>query len=70
MDMLEQDFLPADAAKARLLAMTRDQYVVHEGIAYHLAGDKTLRLVPPTAYRRKLYLEVHEWKFGAHLSDV
>ena len=29
MDMLEQDFLPADAAEARLLAMTSDQYVVH-----------------------------------------
>ena len=29
MDMLEQDILPDDAAEARLLAMTRDQYVVH-----------------------------------------
>ena len=35
MDMLEQDLLPDDAAEARLLAMTGDQYVVHEGILYH-----------------------------------
>ena len=52
--MLEQDFLPADAAEARLLAMTSDQYVVHEGIPYHLVGDKTLHLVPPTADQKKL----------------
>ena len=70
MDMLEQDLLPDDATEASLLAMTRDQYVVHQGILYHLAGDKTLRLVPPTADRKKLYLEAHEGKFGAHLSDV
>ena len=68
--MLEQDLLPDDATEASLLAMTRDQYVVHQGILYHLAGDKTLRLVPPTADRKKLYLEAHEGKFGAHLSDV
>ena len=61
---------PDDAAEARLLAMTRNQYMVHEGILYHLAGDKTLRLVLPTADRKKLYLKAHKGRFGAHLSDV
>ena len=70
MDILEQDLLPDDAAEARLLAMTRDQYVVHERILNHVAGDKTLRLNLPTSDQKKLLLEAHEGKFGTHLSDV
>ena len=69
-ELLEQGILPPDPAEARLLATTSDQYVVSEGILYHLGRDKTLHLVPPTMDRKKLYLEAHGGRFGAHLGDV
>ena len=64
-ELLEQGILPPDPAEARLLATTSDQYVITEGILYHLG-----HLVPPTMDRKKLYLEAHGGRFGAHLGDV
>ena len=57
-------------AEGRLLAMTSDQYVVSDGILYHLSCNKMLHLVPPTKDRKKLCLEAHRGRFGAHLGDV
>ena len=37
---------------------------------HHVEDDSTLRVIPPTSYRRRLFEEAHAGVCGAHLSDV
>ncbi len=62
--------LPEDQKKARELALTRTQYKVVDGVLYHVQLDKTLRVIPPLGVRDKLFHEVHDRTFGAHLKDA
>ena len=39
--------IPDDDRRARELSITSQQYVVLDGVLYHLETDKTLRVVPP-----------------------
>ena len=57
---LEEGTLPTDDKKARLLVLNKPQYTMVDQILYHLAADKTLRIVPPQANRRTLFEGVHK----------
>ena len=37
---------------------------------YRVEDDGTLRLIPPTNWRERLFAEAHGGRFGAHLSDA
>ena len=69
-DFLEEGVLPLEDKKARELALTKSQYTIVDDVLYRVESDKTLRVIPPTAQREKLFHEAHEGKFGAHLRDV
>ena len=59
--------LPRDDKKARELLLNRAQYHMEGSVLYYVEADKTLRLIPPTGYRKHLFEEAHCGKFGAHL---
>ena len=67
---LESDQLPDDNKKARELVLGREQYILQDGVLFHVEKDKTLRVVPPTADRRALFDESHSGVLGAHLREV
>ena len=45
-------------------------FTIEEDVLYRVGEDGTLRIVPLTEWRERLFLEAHGGKFGAHLSDV
>ena len=63
---IENGELPGDNKEARGLCLASEQYVVLEGVLYHLESDKTLRVVPPECDRKQLFDEVHGGVFGGH----
>ena len=67
---LETGALPSDGSKAREFAVSGQQYVLLEGVLYHVERDKTLRVIPPECDRRRLFDEVHGGAFGGHLRDA
>ena len=69
-DYLEKGVLPDDTRKARELALTVSQYTIVDGVLYRVETDKTLRVIPPSSQREKLFHEAHDGKFGAHLRDA
>ena len=69
-DFLEEGVLPLEDKKARELALTKSQYTTVDDVLYRVESDRTLRVIPPTAQRQKLFHEAHEGKFGAHLRDA
>lgn len=69
-DYLEDGILPADERETRLVTANEAQYVCLDGILYHTEKDKTLRLVPPSEDRRRLFQEVHSGIFGGHMRDA
>ena len=40
------------------------------GVLYHVEKDKSLRIIPPVEARQKLFKEVHEGVYGAHLRET
>ena len=56
LEYLETGKLPSDQKRARELVLSRQQYVVVDGVLYYVAGDKT---VPPVGERESLFREVH-----------
>ena len=46
------------------------QYEVIDGVLYHIEPDKTLRIVLPSADRKKVFNEAHSGVFGAHLREA
>ena len=67
---LEEGELPSDDKKARELALSKQQYLLVEGVLHYVAKDQTLRLIPPEGDRQKLFDEVHGGQFGGHLRDA
>ena len=59
--------LPEDERKAKELVLSKTQFEIKDGVLYHLEGDKTLRIVPPSDSRKELFDDVHKGIFGAHL---
>ena len=43
---LETGVLPAEEKFAKRLALTQSQYVIEDGILYHVEADSTLRVIP------------------------
>ena len=46
------------------------QYNIVDSVLYRVETDKTLRVIPPTSQRKKLFHEAHDGKIGAHLRDA
>ena len=69
-DYQKEGVLPRDDKKARELLLSRAQYHMEGGVLYYVEADKTLRLIPPTGYRKHLFEEAHCGKFGAHLGGA
>ena len=67
---LEDGVLPDDENEARELALTKSHYELLEGVLYHVEGDKTLRIIPPTSHRKKLFDEEHSGLLSGHLRDA
>ena len=59
--------LPEDERKARKLVLSKTQFEIKDGVLYHLEGDETLRVVPPSGSRKELFDDVHKGIFGAYL---
>ena len=67
---LETGVLPDDAGLARRLALTQSQFVIEDDVLYWVAGDSTLRVVPPACMRPQLFQEAHSGQFGGHLGGT
>ena len=66
---LETGVLPPDEKLAKALALTQSQYHVQDDVLYRVEMDCTLRVIPPSETRERLFQEAHGGRFGAHLSD-
>ena len=67
---LEDSSLPEDDAIARRIVLASPRYVIEDHVLYRVEDDSTLRVVPPSNHRRRLFDEIHAGAFGAHLGDV
>ena len=67
---LEDGTLPTEDKFAREIVLCKSQYVLIDKVLYHVEKDKTLRLIPPQINRKKLFCDVHEGVYGAHLRDA
>ena len=67
---LETRVLPTDEKRARELALTESQYILDDGILFHVEADGTLRIIPPEHSREKIFHKAHDGTFGGHLRDA
>ena len=67
---LEDGVQPDEEADARELVLSKSQYTVVDDTLYYVEKDKTLKVIPPLVYRKKLFDEVHSGKFAGHLRDA
>ena len=67
---LETGVLPSEENSAKRIALTQSQYLIEEGVLYHVEPDSTLRVIPPEKTRKQLFTEAHGGRFGGHLGDV
>ena len=51
------------------MVIGKSQFVITSGVLYHVE-DKSLRIIPPVEARQKLFKEVHEGVYGAHLRET
>ena len=61
---LETGVLPQEEKLARRLVFMQSQFVMDDDVLYWVAGDATLRVVPPECVRQKLFREAHCGPFG------
>ena len=69
-DYLERGDLPQCEKEARELVLGKSQYTLLDNILYHIEPDHTLRVIPPTADRERLFKEAHEGPFSGHLREA
>ena len=67
---LQKRELPEKEEVARELVLGESRYTAIDGVLYRVEQDKTLRIIPPTAERRHLFLEAHEGPFSGHLREA
>ena len=67
---LEEGTVPDDPKTAKKMAAERTTHEIEDGILYHVEPDGTLRLIPPSTMREKLFEDLHGGQFGAHLGAV
>ena len=68
--MLEQGELPKDGDTVKRLVMEKSNYAVIDNTLFWVAPDGSLRLIPPTEEREKLFNSLHSGKFGGHLREA
>ena len=68
--VLEMGELPGDERRAREIVLGKSQFALRDGALYRIESDKSLRIVLPTADRKKLFMEAHEGPFGGHLREA
>ena len=66
---LKANELPSDERIARELVLSRPQFEIID-VLYHVELDKTLRVIPTVAQRRKLFEDTHSGLFGGHLRSA
>ena len=64
---LEDGTLPEEDKEARVLLLSQSNYTLLDGVLYHVEPDKTLRIIPPKADRKKLWEELHSGCCGGLL---
>ena len=64
---IETGVLPEEEKLAKQVALMSPLYTVQDRVLYRVEKDATLRVVPPSAFRLRLFQEAHA---GAHLSDT
>ena len=62
--------LPQDKRRAHELVLTSSMFTIQNGILNKVEKDKTLRIVPPSRDRQKLFMEVHQGPFSGHLREA
>jgi hypothetical protein len=67
---LENGELPSDDKRAKEILLGQTAYTMLDGVLYWIADDKSLRIIPPTADRHKLFLEAHEGVFSSYLHQA
>ena len=67
---LKDGILPQAEKDAKEIILNKGQYVLVDDILYHVAGDGTLRIVPPGEDRERLIQEAHGGKLAGHLRDA
>lgn len=67
---LSEGLLPKDNKHAKELALTKSQYTLVDQALYHVERDNTLRLIPPSLSRERLFTDVHSGPYGAHLHEA
>lgn len=55
---LETGDLPSDDKRARELVLGKFQFTLCDHALYRVEDDKSLRIVPPTTDRRKIFMRV------------
>lgn len=67
---LESGVLPEDERRAREIALTHSQYSIVDQVLYYIERDKTLRVIPATSDRKRIFDEAHSETLGGHLRDA
>lgn len=60
-------YIQTDEKLAKTLALTNSQYVLQDGILYHLEDDSMFRMIPPTKSWQQLFEQTHAAMFGGQL---
>ena len=69
-EYLAKGDLPAEEKKARQLVLGSSQFTLNNGVLYKVEPDKSLRIIPPTLDRQKLFEEAHGGPFSGHLREA
>ena len=67
---MEKGILSDNDQESKEITLVKIQYKVIDGVLYHIECEKTLRIVLPTAERRKVFNEIHSSVYGAHLREA
>ena len=64
---LETGNLPQDEKQAREPVISKELFIMEGDVLHCVERDKSLRFIPPSSDRRKLFDEAHSGKFAGHL---
>ena len=67
---IETGELPKEEKRAQEVALTSTAFTVLDNVLYRIEIDSTLRIIPPTSDRHKLFLETHRGVFSGHLREA